>query len=113
MDNMPDLQPEHLKPREFSKVEIAEIAQDAATRALASFFDVLDIDLSDKGNVRKLRENLAFLNEQREGAEKLKGVVKKSAYAIMGSAFLGGVYWAWDIFKDGLSLFIRAKTGGP
>lgn len=92
----------------FTKAEVEAIAEDAADRALAALFEKLDIDVANKDQIIRFRENLNFLDEQREGSIILKQHFKKGAVYLAGTALLGMVYLMWDVFKVGLAqLFIR------
>lgn len=86
----------------FTREDVEKIAQDAADKAVASLFDKLDIDVSKKESLRRFRDDLTFLKDQREGAVQLKKAIKKGSLYLMGTAALGMAYFMWDVFKDGL-----------
>lgn len=91
----------------FTKAEVEAIAQTAADRAIASLFDKLDIDVSKKDALINLRENLIFLDDQRQGSMVLKQHVKKSAVYLAGTAALGIVYLSWDALKIGFITMLQ------
>lgn len=92
----------------FTKSEVAAIAESAADRAIHNLLMKLDIDATKPDQIIRFRENLNFLDEQRQGAIILKQHVKKGAIYLAGTAFLGMVYLMWDVFKVGLAqMFIR------
>jgi hypothetical protein len=97
----------------FTEAQVMNIAEDAANRAVANLFAKLDIDTDDKESMRRFRDNLNFLDEQREGSIILKQTLKKSAIYLAGSAALGGIYFMWDVFKAGLLMWSRNTIGGP
>lgn len=90
----------------FTKGDVAAIAEDAAERALAALFEKLDIDVNDKESMRKFRDNLSFLDDQRMGSIALKQNIKKSMLYVSGTAMLGMLYFLWDALKDGLHMWL-------
>lgn len=90
----------------FTKGDVAAIAEDAAERALAALFEKLDIDVNDKESMRKFRDNLSFLDDQRMGSIALKQNIKKSMLYVSGTAMLGMLYFLWDALKDGLLMWL-------
>jgi len=95
----------------ISKSEAQEIAQAAADAALVKLFLQLDLDVNDPKEVRRLRENLNFLEAQRDGSEKIKASIKKSVVYVVSTALVGMMYLGWDIFKAGLIQLLG--KGGP
>lgn len=94
----------------FTLDEVAAIAESAADRAIHTLFLKLDIDAKDHKALVKFRRNLEFLNDQREGSEKMKENAKKGVLYVIGVALMGGVYLWWDIMRAGVkSVFF----GGP
>lgn len=91
----------------FTKGDVAAIAEDAAERALAALFEKLDIDVNDKESMRKFRDNLSFLDDQRMGSIALKQNIKKSMLYVSGTAILGMLYFLWDALKDGLHMWLQ------
>jgi hypothetical protein len=87
-------------PKTFTTAEVEEIAEAAARRALHNFFNSLDVQSDDTQAVKRLRDNLNYLNEQREGTLVLKATLKRSAVYILYSAAVGVVYFMWDVVKD-------------
>ncbi len=95
------------EPKVFTEQEVARIAESAAERAIASLLAKLDVDSSKSKEIIRLRDDLNFLKDQREGSELLKQSAKKGALYLMGLAFMGGVWLSWDAFKLGLLSMIR------
>lgn len=91
----------------FTEEDVAAIAETAAKKAVASIFDYLDIDITKKESLRRFREDLAFLKDQREGSVQLKKALKKGSLYLMGTAALGMVYFLWDVLKDGLHMWLQ------
>ena len=91
----------------FTKTEVAAIAEDAADRAIHNLLLKLDINAKEPKEIIRFRENLKFLDEQREGSEVLKQHVKKGAIYLAGTALLGLIYLMWDVFKVGLLQMVR------
>lgn len=79
-----------------------EIAERAVEKALARFFILLDIDVTQHEHVRNLRTNLEYIQAQREGSERIKDGIRKALWPILGTAVAGAIWWAWDVFKAGL-----------
>lgn len=90
----------------FTKAEVEAIAENAADRALAALFEKLDIDVTNKESMRKFRDNLTFLDDQRQGSIALKQNIKKSMLYVSGTAILGMLYFLWDALKDGLHMWL-------
>jgi hypothetical protein len=90
----------------FTKAEVEAIAVTAAEHALASLFEKLDIDVNSKESMRKFRDNLTFLDDQRAGSIALKQNIKKSMLYVSGTALLGLMYFLWDALKDGLHMWL-------
>lgn len=94
----------------FTLDEVAAIAESAADRAIHTLFLKLDIDAKDHQSLVRFRRNLEFLDNQREGSEKMKENAKKGVLYVIGVALMGGVYLSWDVVKAG----VRAVfLGGP
>lgn len=92
----------------FTKSEVAAIAENAADRAIHNLLMKLDIDAAKPEQIIRFRENLNFLDEQRQGQIILKQHMKKGALYLAGTAALGLVYLMWDVFKVGLvTMFTR------
>lgn len=92
----------------ITTVEAEKIAEAAARRVVHEFFNYLDINPNDKDDMKRFREDLSYLADQRAGTEKLKSTIQKSALYIMGTAIAAGAYWVWDVLKVGLLV----KGGG-
>jgi hypothetical protein len=90
----------------FTKAEVEAIAEDAADRALAALFEKLDIDVTNKESMRRFRDNLTFLDDQRQGSIALKQNIKKSMLYVSGTALLGLMYFMWDALKEGLHMWL-------
>jgi hypothetical protein len=86
----------------FTLEEVSAIAESAADRAIHTLFLKLDIDAKDHQALVKFRRNLEFLNDQREGSEKLKETAKKSVLYVIGVALMGMMYISWDVVKAGV-----------
>lgn len=86
----------------FTLEEVSAIAESAADRAIHTLFLKLDIDAKDHTALVKFRRNLEFLNDQREGSEKLKETAKKSVLYVIGVALMGIAYLSWDVVKAGV-----------
>lgn len=92
----------------FTKAEVEAIAESAADRAIHNLLMKLDIDATKPDQIIRFRENLNFLDEQRQGSIILKQHMKKGALYLAGTAALGMTYLMWDIFKSGLiQMFTR------
>ena len=92
----------------ITPVEAEKIAEAAARRVVHEFFNYLDINPNDKDDMKRFREDLSYLSDQRAGTERLKTTIQKSALYVLGTALAAGAYWIWDVLKVGLLL----KTGG-
>lgn len=96
------------EPKQFTEAEVSKIAESAADRAIHNLLMKLDIDATKPEQIIRFRENLNFLDEQREGSVILKQHVKKGAFYLAGTALLGMAYVFWDVFKVGLAqVFMR------
>lgn len=81
-----------------TRVELREIAEEAAEKVLTGFLGYLDVDPHRPETVQRLRKNLEFLDSQRAGAEELRAQINKGKYYLAGIAILGTLVW----FKDTL-----------
>jgi hypothetical protein len=90
-----------------TRAELEDIAEKAAQKAMTHFFMFLDVDVGDKDSIRRLRDDLTFLSNQREGSIMMKQTVKKSALYLMSAAIIGLTYFLWDVFKDGFLLWLN------
>lgn len=81
--------------------EARTIAEEAATKALSSFFRYFDVDLDDHESLKAFRTDLEYLRSQREGTEAIRTRIKQSAFTVLGTAVAGALYWLWTIFKGG------------
>jgi hypothetical protein len=95
------------EPKVFTEQEVARIAESAAERAIASLLAKLDVDSTKSKEIIRLRDDLNFLKDQREGSELLKQSAKKGALYLMGLALMGTMWLSWDAFKLGLLSMIR------
>jgi hypothetical protein len=93
--------------KEFTLEDVSQIAETAANKAVSVLFEKLDIDVSDKESMRRFRDNLTFLDDQRQGSLLLKSHLKKSAIYLSGMAGLGLLYFLWDALKSGLLLWLH------
>jgi hypothetical protein len=92
----------------ITPVEAEKIAEAAARRVVHEFFHYLDINPNDKDDMKRFREDLTYLSDQRAGTERLKVTIRKSALYVFGTTLAAGAYWLWDVLKVGLMV----KTGG-
>lgn len=76
--------------------EMEDLAERAANKALAGFFNLIDVDVDDPASIRALRDNLAWAGKTRESTAK----VKSWALAGAGSMILLGVsFFCWQAFE--------------
>ena len=95
----------------ITKEEMHEVAQQAADAALQKLFLSLDLDVNDTKEVRRFREDLNFLKNQRDGSEKMKAGLKKSSIYIGTTVIAGMFYFGWDIIKSGFRDVLLAFLG--
>lgn len=90
----------------LSTDEMEEIAENAALKALATFFIMLDVKVDDHEQVKALREDLAWSREARIGSEKAKKWIVATVLTGVTSvlALLG--WQAWEIFRQGWNVFV-------
>ena len=87
----------------LSHDEAKTIAEEAATKALSSFFRYFDVDVNDPGSLKAFRDDLRYLAETRKGTEDAKKMIRN---AVMPTAILGMAVTLFAIFKDGLREFV-------
>lgn len=95
------------EPNNFTHDEVVQIAETAATKAISNLFDKLDIDVNNKDTLIRLRRDLNFLDDQREGQEILRQNMKKGALYLAGTAALGFIYLMWDVLKIGVFTMLQ------
>jgi hypothetical protein len=81
--------------------QIAEIAEQAAERAVEKFALLLGVDVTDKTQTARVRSNLEYIDRRRENEQDMRRLVKNSAAAIMTTALIGAATWALVVFKGG------------
>lgn len=87
----------------LSHDEAKTIAEEAATKALSSFFRYFDIDVNDPTSLKSFRDDLRYLADTRKGTEDAKAMIRN---AVVPTAILGVAVTMFAIFKDGLREFI-------
>lgn len=97
----------------FTLQEVSDIAEQAAERAIANLMSRIDIDVEDKQAMIRFRENLKFVDEQREGQILMKQALKKGVLYLIGVALMGIAYLSWDVVKTGIKTTIMSWLGGP
>ena len=97
----------------FTLQEVSDIAEQAAERAIANLMARIDIDIEDKKAMIRFRENLKFVDEQREGQILLKQTFKKGVLYLIGVALMGIVYLSWDVMRTGIKTMVMSWLGGP
>jgi hypothetical protein len=86
----------------ITRDEAEKIATDAANSALHGFLIALDLDPSDRVHLKTLREDLAFIREQRLANAEAKKFVQNTARNLIPVALLAILTWSFFVFKDGL-----------
>jgi hypothetical protein len=89
-----------LKQQTLELIEAAAIR--AAEKAVENVFLRLGIDPEDKTGVRKLKENLIYLDQRRKSEEDMRRIIKNSATTVISTAVVAGLAWAFVVFKGGL-----------
>jgi hypothetical protein len=97
----------------FTLQEVSDIAEQAAERAIANLMSRIDIDVDDKKAMIRFRENLKFVDEQREGQLLMKQAMKKGVLYLIGVALMGIMYLSWDVVKTGMKTMFMSWLGGP
>ncbi len=95
--------------RVFSEQEVEEIAEVAATKALGRLLLALDVNVHELESVRRLRDNLNYLETKRQGEDDLKATIKRGCLYGMGVALMGFLYLIKDILHDGFISVIIGK----
>lgn len=85
----------------FTEQDVAKIAESAADRAIHNLLMKLDIDATKPEQIKRFRENLNFLDDQRRGSEELKETLKKGSFYVVGVFLMGMLYVGWDALKVG------------
>lgn len=88
----------------ISQERAEEIAERAVDKALARFFILLDIDVTQHEHIRNLRENLEYIQAQRLGSERLKDGLRKAALPVITTALAAGTWWLWDVIRAGFAV---------
>ncbi len=95
--------------QKFTKEQVETIATEAATKALGRLLTSLDVDHDDPECIRRLRDNLNYLDAKKTGEEDLKATIKRGSLYGMGVAIMGILYLIKDILYDG---FMSVVMGG-
>lgn len=95
--------------QKFTKEQVEDIATEAATKALGRLLTSLDVDVSRPEDIRRLRDNLNYLDAKKQGEEHLKDAIKQGAMYGVGVAALGLLYLLKDILYEG---FMSVVMGG-
>lgn len=102
-----------MEQKVFTLQEVSDIAEQAAERAIANLMSRIDIDVDDKQAMIRFRENLKFVDEQREGQIVMKQALKKGVLYLIGVALMGIAYLSWDVVKTGVKATFMSWLGGP
>jgi hypothetical protein len=87
----------------LSHDEAKTIAEEAATKALGSFFRYFDIDVNDPDSLKEFRNDLRYLADTRKGTEDAKKMIRN---AVVPTAILAVAVAVFAIFRDGLREFM-------
>lgn len=91
----------------ITKQEAQDIAESAAERAVHKLFLSLDVNVTDLGEIRRFRDDLKYLQEQRRGSEDLKKAIKRGTLGIVLTVVIPSmIFTLWSIFKEGLPLWL-------
>jgi len=94
---------------EITRAEIAQIADQAAQRAVERLCDRLSIDPNDHGSVEDTRDAIMWAKGARDGQRRLRDAASNgAAKAAGGGLAMGVLYLLWWI----VTTFSKSK-GGP
>jgi hypothetical protein len=92
----------------------AEVADRAGERAVEKLLLRLGVDETDKDAIPQLKNNLAYLNKQRQDSDNVKGLIRDSAGKVIMAVTGAAALWAVYVLKDGLhEAFVNWLTHPP
>ena len=91
---------------QISRQEMEDVAEKVANKVLSQYFLFLDVDPTKPEDVRRLRNDLMWLSQQREGSVYLKQQIRHYRFHLLGVAATALVYGFWDVLKEAFGLVI-------
>lgn len=81
----------------LSREEAGQIAEEAASAALAQFFRYFDVNIADADSLKDFRMDLDHLRRQRKDVEKARGIIRWSGLLMLLGLVPSGLVWVWQV----------------